>query len=57
MNFEDPSDYSSISTLTIGSFDYKQVEGGANGLNQYLNIAQDHWALEMDDVMYGNTDI
>ena len=33
MNFEDPLDKKSISTMTFGDFDYSQVEGGKNGLN------------------------
>ena len=57
MNFEDPQDKDSISTMTFGSFDYGQVEGGENGLNEYLNVGHDNWSILMDDVKYGDSDI
>jgi hypothetical protein len=28
LNFEDPEDLNSISTITFGHFDYSQIEGG-----------------------------
>ena len=33
MNIEYPKDKKSVSTMTLGSFDFNQVEGGENGLN------------------------
>ena len=43
--------------MTFGEYDYNQIEGGENGLNQYLNKADNQWAIMMDDVKYGNIDI
>lgn len=57
LNFENPEDKSSASTVTFGYLDYTQVFGGEDGLNWYENIGVDHWAVLMSDVLYGEKDI
>ena len=57
MNIEYPKDKKSVSTMTYGSFDFNQVEGGENGLNEYLNVADNQWAILMDDVKFGDSDL
>jgi hypothetical protein len=57
MNFENPEDRGSVSTVTFGYWDFNEVEGGKEGLNWYPNAAQSHWGLIMDDVAYDNNDI
>ena len=57
MNFEDPSDKTSVSTMTFGEFDFTQVEAGEKGLNYYNNIGTDNWAVMMDDLKYGDVEI
>jgi hypothetical protein len=52
LNFEDPSDKSLVSTVTLGYIDYNQIKGGEDGFNYYSNIGLNHWAVLMDDVQY-----
>ena len=52
LNFEDPNDRNSVSTVTFGYIDFNEVQGGEDGLNYYTNIGVDHWAVMMDDVQY-----
>ena len=57
MNYEDPQDLSSISTISFGYFDYNQIDGGEDGMQYYSNIGLNHWAVLMDDIQYGTVPI
>jgi hypothetical protein len=57
LNYENPADKSSLSTVTFGNWDFDQVHGGEEGLNFYPNAATNHWAVMMDDLSYGSNDI
>lgn len=57
LNFEDPDDAASISTITFGYFDYSQIQGGEEGFNYYSNIGLNHWSVLMDNFKYGNAGI
>jgi hypothetical protein len=57
LNFENPEDKGSVSTVTFGYWDYPEIFGGEDGLNWYPNSATSHWGVIMDDVQYNNQDI
>ena len=52
LNFENPADKGSLSTITFGEWDYAQIYGGEDGLNYYPNGALGYWGVIMDDVSY-----
>lgn len=52
INYENPEDKDSVSTITFGEWDFQQVEGGEKGLNYYPNGALEFWGVVMDDVSY-----
>lgn len=54
LNFENPDDTASISTITFGFFDYSQIKGGEEGFNYYSNIGLNHWSVLMDNFKYGD---
>lgn len=54
LNYEDPTDRGSVSTISFGYIDYNQVKEGAQGLNWYTNVGQEIWALELQDFQYNN---
>lgn len=57
LNYEDPDDSSSISTISFGFFDYSQIAGGEEGFNYYSNIGLNHWSVLMDSFKYGKSSI
>ena len=57
LNYENPADSSSVSTVSFGEWAFDQVHGGEEGLNYYPNAATSHWAVMMDDVSYDDKDI
>lgn len=57
LNLEDPNDKTIDSTIGFGEIDGSQIIGGEDGLRYYSNVGQDRWALLMDHVKYGNSDI
>ena len=57
LNYEDPSDKSSVSTISFGDWDLNQVHGGEEGLNYYNNSADDMWAVQLEDLKYDETKV
>jgi len=57
LNYEDPDDSNSISTISFGFFDYSQIAGGEEGFNYYSNIGLNHWSVLMDSFKYGEAAI
>jgi len=57
LNFEDPDDNASVSTISFGFFDYSQIQGGEDGFNYYSNIGLNHWSVLMDNFKYGAASI
>lgn len=46
MNFENPDDKNSVSSITFGYIDYNEIEGGESGLNYYENTGgKNKWSL------------
>lgn len=54
LNYEDPLDRNSVSSLSFGYLDFNEIKEGEDGLNYYSNIGVDHWAVMMDDFQYNN---
>jgi len=57
INYENPSDVSQRSQISIGGINIKEVEGGYDGINYYNNLAIGKWGLLMDDFLYNDIDM
>jgi hypothetical protein len=56
-NYENPEDRDQRSQVQIGGISYAEIEGGADGLNYYNNLAIGKWGLMMDDFLYNDVDV
>lgn len=46
-----------MSTITIGHFDYTQIEGGEDGFNYYANLGLGVWAVLMQKLEYDHSSL
>ena len=57
LDFYESTNIKRNSSLTFFYIDEKAIEGGLQGLKHYKSIAQDHWALPLENLSYDGNDI
>jgi len=57
LNYENNLDKDRASTITFGFYDLNNVKNGEEGLNWYLNVGADSWAVWLDDIKLDGKDI
>jgi hypothetical protein len=52
LNYEDPNDQNSVSTVSFGYYDFNQIMYGEQGLSYFDNIGLNVWALILKDMKF-----